>query len=221
MSTIIIHGIPGSPYVRMPLLACEEKGVAYELKAMPFGAGATKAPEYLKLQPFGRIPAMEHGDFRLYEAAAIIRYVDRAFDGPALTPADPRQAARMDQVMNIVDWYVMPSITSKIGFNRVIKPIFGMPVDEAAVAEGVPLARTCVAALEDILAGQAYFAGDRVSLADLMAVAHLDFLPQTPEGADMLAGSPLLGWLERMAQRSAVQKTSMARLMNLPQPAAA
>jgi glutathione S-transferase len=222
MSTIIVHGIPGSPYVRMPLLACEEKGVPYTLKAMEFGAGTHKTPEYLKtLHPFGRIPAIEHGDFRLYEASAIIRYIDRAFPGPALAPTDPKAAARMDQVMNIVDWYVMPSIGSKIGFNRVVKPIFGMPVDEAAVAEAVPEAKVCVAALEDILASKPYFAGDQVSLADLAAVGFLELLPQTPEGADIMAGSPLLGWLERMAERPSVRKTTMHKMMNLPEPAAA
>ncbi len=187
----------------------------YTLNALEFGAGTHKQPQYLKaLHPFGRIPAMEHGDFRLYEAAAIMRYIDRAFPGPALTPADPKAAARMDQVMNIVDWYVMPSISSKIGFNRVVKPIFGLPVDEAAVAEAVPAARTCVAALEDILADKPYFAGEAVSLADLMAVAHLDLLPMSPEGADILAGSPLLGWLARMAERPGVQKTTMQKMMN-------
>jgi glutathione S-transferase len=221
MSTIVIHGIPGSPYVRMPLLACEEKGAPYELKAMQFGTGANKTPEYLKLHPFGRIPAIQHGDFTLYEAAAILRYIDRAFDGPALTPTDPKAAARMDQVMNIVDWYVMPSISSAIGFNRIVKPIFGLPVDEAAVAAAVPQAKVCVAALEDILGGKPYLAGDQVSLADLMAVAHLDLLPKSPEGADIMAGSPLLGWLERMAERPSVQKTTMAKMMNLPEPAAA
>ncbi len=218
---IIVHGIPGSPYVRMPLLVCEEKGVPYTLKAMEFGTGANKTPEYLALNPFGRLPTVEHGDFVLYEAAAILRYVDRAFAGPSLTPKDPKAAARMDQVMNIVDWYVMPSISSQIGFNRIVKPIFGMPVDEAAVAAGLPLAKTCVAALEDLLGSKPYFAGDAVSLADLMAVAHLDLLPMSPEGADMMAGSPLLGWLERMSERPSVQKTTMRKMMNLPEAAAA
>jgi glutathione S-transferase len=115
----------------------------------------------------------------------------------------------------------MPSIGSKIGFNRVVKPIFGMPVNEAEVAEAVPQAKVCVAALEDILGAKPYFAGDTVSLADLMAVGFLDLLPHTPEGADIMAGSPLLGWLERMEARPSVQKTTMRRLMNLPEPAAA
>jgi glutathione S-transferase len=211
-SPVIVHGIPGSPYVRKPLLVCEEKGAPYRLAAMTFASGAHKQPEYLAMHPFGRLPTITHDDFVLYEAQAIARYIDRVFDGPSLTPSDPRRAARMDQVMNIVDWYVMPSVSSGIAFNRVVKPKFGMPVDEEAVAAAVPLARTCVKALEDILGGQAYFAGETVSLADLFAIGHLDYLAQTPEGADMLAGSPLLGWIERMNARPSVRNTTWERL---------
>lgn len=213
MSTIIVHGIPGSPYVRKPLLVCEEKGAPYRLAAMSFGSGAHKQEPYLSLHPFGRLPAIEHGDFKLYECQAIARYIDRAFDGPSLTPADPRQAARMDQVLNIVDCYVMPSISSGIAFNRVVKPKFGMEPDEAAVADALPMARTCVQALEAILGEQHYLAGEAVSLADLFAISHLDFLAQTPEGADLLAGSPLLGWIERMNERPSVRNTAWDRLV--------
>jgi len=213
MSTLIVHGIPGSPYVRIPLLVCEEKGAPYRLAAMTFGPGVTKSPEHLARHPFGRIPAIEHGDFKLYEAQAIARYIDQAFDGPSLTPADPRAQARMNQVMNIVDWYVMPSISAGIGFNRVVKPRFGMPVDEAVVADALPMARTCVAALEDILGAKPYFAGAALSLADLFAYPHLEIFNQTPEGADLLAGSPLLGWTERMSARASVKNTSWDRLL--------
>src|SRR5471030_192160 len=163
MTPIIVHGIPGSPYVRKPLLVCEEKGAPYRLAAMTFGTGANKTPQYLGRNPFGRIPTIEHGDFVLYECQAIARYIDQVFDGPSLTPADPRAQARMNQVMNIVDWYVMPSISIGIGFNRVVKPKFGMPADEEAVEKALPMARTCVAALEEILGGKSYFAGDAVS----------------------------------------------------------
>lgn len=219
MSTIVIHGIPGSPYVRMPLLACEEKGAPYRLAAMEFGK--TKTPEHLARQPFGRIPYMEHDGFWLYEAQAIIRYIDQVSDGPSLTPADPKAQARMNQVMNIIDWYVMPSASMGIGFNRIVKPIFGMPVDEAVVAAAIPQAKVCVAALEDLLADKPYFAGDQVSLADLMAVSHLDLLPRSPEGAEIMAGSPLLAWLDRMAERPSVAKTTMHKMMNLPESVAA
>ena len=211
--TIVAYGIPGSPYLRQPLLACEEKGVPWRLEGLAMGEH--KLPGYLARQPFGRIPAIEHDGFRLYEAQAILRYVDRAFDGPSLTPADPKAAARMDQVMNIMDWYVMPSLTSGIGFNRIVAPIFGMPVNEDAVKAAIPLAQTSLRALEDILGSNRYFAGDQVSLADLSAIAHLEMAPASPEGAQLIAGSPLLGWLERMAERPSVANTGMQKMMGL------
>jgi glutathione S-transferase len=216
--TIVAYGIPGSPYLRQPLLACEEKGVPWRLEALAMGEH--KQPGYLARQPFGRIPAIEHDGFRLYEAQAILRYIDRAFDGPSLTPSDPKAAARMDQVMNIMDWYVMPSLTSGIGFNRIVAPMFGMPVNEDAVQAAIPLARTCLKALEDILGSNRYFTGDQVSLADLAAVAHLEMAPASPEGAELIAGSPLLGWLERMAERPSVQKTDMRRMIGMETAAA-
>ena len=216
MSEVIIYGVPGSPYARMPMLACEEKGVPYRLVAM--GPGEAKSPEHLARQPFGRIPAVEIDGFKLYEADAILRYIDQAFEGPSLVPADPKAQARMNQVMGIMDWYVMPSLTAGIGWNRIVAPIFGVPVNEEAVTAAIPLARTSIKALEDILGDKPYFAGDQVSLADLMAVAHLEMVPFSPEGAELIAGSPLLAWLDRMNARPGVARTAMRKMMNLPEP---
>lgn len=218
MSPLIIYGVPGSPYLRMPILACEEKGAPWRLR--PLAMGEAKAPPYLAKQPFGRIPAVEHDDFQLYEAQAILRYVDQVFDGPSLTPAAPRAQARMSQVMNIIDWYVMPSLTSGIGWNRVVAPMFGLAVDEAAVEAAIPLARTSLRALEDIIADKPFFAGDTVSLADLAAIAHLDFVQASPEGAELIAGSPLLGWIERMQARPSYQASTMQHLQSLAAAAA-
>ena len=211
MSPIVIYGIPGSPYVRMPLLACEEKGVPYRLERLAMGEH--KSPEHVKRHPFGRIPAIEHDGFWLYEDQAILRYIDAAFEGPRLTPLEPRAMARMSQVMNIIDWYVMPSLSSGIGFNRVVAPLFGIPVNEEAVQAAIPLGRTCIQALEEILGSNRYFVGDELSLADIAAVSHLDLVPASPEGAELIAGSPLLAWLDRMNERPSVQKTTMQAMM--------
>ncbi len=211
MSPVIIHGVPGSPYVRKVLLACEEKGAPYRLAAMAMGAG--KSPEHLAGQPFGRMPWIEHDGFSLYEADAIIRYVDEAFEGPALQPKDARARARMNQVMGIVDWYVMPSMTAGIGWNRLMCPRFGLPVDEAAIAAAIEPSKVCIKALEAILGDQTFMAGEQLSLADLMLLPHLDFVPLSPEGAAIIAGSPLLAWLERMRARPSAQATEAERLM--------
>ena len=68
---IVIHGIPGSPYVRKPLLVCEEKGAPYRLAAMAFGTGANKTPDYLAKNPFGRIPLAKRAWILLYVRTGI------------------------------------------------------------------------------------------------------------------------------------------------------
>ncbi len=211
MTPIVVHGIPGSPYVRMPLLACEEKAAPYRLQAMQFGQN--RSPEYLARHPFGRIPLVEHDGFWLYEAQAIIRYIDQVFPGPSLTPHDPKAQARMNQVMGIVDWYVMPTVSAGIGWNRIIAPMLGRPVDEARVRDAIPGATTAVRALEHLLGDRPFIAGDAISLADLMLIAHLELFPTTPEGAAIMKGSPLLDWIERMRGRHSVQVTETRKLM--------
>ena len=211
MGQIIVHGIPGSPYVRMPLLACEEKHAPYKLAAMPFGSN--KTPEYLAKHPFGRIPVIEHDGFWLYESQAILRYIDDIFPSPPLTPTDPKARARMNQVMGIVDWYAMPTLTGVIGFSRIVAPMIGRPVDEEAIAKAVPGATTCVRALEQLLGTQPYMTGNAVSIADLMLIAHLELFPTTPEGASIMKNSPLLAWIDRMQSRPSVQATEMKKLM--------
>src|SRR5438093_689803 len=117
MAEYTIHTVPGSPFARAVLATLEEKGAAYGI--VPIAPGTTKQPEHLARHPFGRMPVLEHGDFRLYETQAILRYLDRILPEPALTPADPRAAARMDQLMSINDWYLFQGCLNVIGFQRI------------------------------------------------------------------------------------------------------
>ena len=93
MSTPVLFGATYSVYVRAARLALEEKGVPYRLEEVDIFADGGPPPGYAQRHPFLRIPAFEHGGFRLYEAGAIMRYVDDAFDGPPLMPATPRARA--------------------------------------------------------------------------------------------------------------------------------
>jgi glutathione S-transferase len=87
---------------------------------------------------------MEHGDFRLYESQAILRYLDRTLPGPALTPAHPQAAGRMDQLMNINDWYLFQGVANIIAFQRIVGPrLMGLTPDETTIAAAMPKARTC------------------------------------------------------------------------------
>jgi glutathione S-transferase len=69
--------------------------------------GAHRAQPHLSRHPFGRVPVMEHDDFTLYETQAILRYLERILPSPPLIPQQTRDAARMDQVMGISDWYLI------------------------------------------------------------------------------------------------------------------
>jgi hypothetical protein len=120
MSEFIVHSIPGSPFGRAVLAALEEKGASYRLS--PVAPGTFQSPEHLARHPFGRVPVLEHDGFSLYESQAILRYLDRVLPTPALTPADPKRAARMDQVMNINDWYLFHGVGNVIVFHRVVGP---------------------------------------------------------------------------------------------------
>jgi glutathione S-transferase len=212
MSEFIVHSIPGSPFGRAVLAALEEKGASYRLS--PVAPGTFQSPEHLARHPFGRVPVLEHDGFSLYESQAILRYLDRVLPTPALTPADPKRAARMDQVMNINDWYLFHGVGNVIVFHRVVGPrVMGLKPDEAAIEAAMPKARTVFGELARLLGQQSYFAGEAVSLADLLVAPAIDFFTQTPEWT--VLGAPhanLVAWLARMQGRPSLKATTWERV---------
>jgi glutathione S-transferase len=219
MSEFIVHSVPGSPFGRAVLAALEEKGARYRLA--PLAPSASKSPEHLVRHPFGRVPVLEHDGFMLYETQAILRYLDRVLPSPALTPADPRRAARMDQVMNINDWYLFQGVCNIIAFQRIIGPrLLGLKTDEAAIEAAMPRARTVVAELARLLGEQPYFAGDAVSLADLLVAPQIDFMAPTPEWSELgVINVNLAAWLTRMQARPSFVATSWERVSEMAKAA--
>ena len=206
MSGLVIYGIPGSPFVRAVQIAMEEKGAPWRLEAL--APGDTKGEAHLKRHPWGRMPAVQHGDFSLYETQAIIRYIDQVFPGPSLQPADPKAAARMNQVIGINDWYLFPKAVAVIGFQRIVGPaLLGLTTDEAVVAAAAPEAERCIRALDGIRGQNPFLAGDSFSLADVLVGPQMDFLGGTPEGETLLAGTGFGAWLERMRARPSFEAT--------------
>jgi glutathione S-transferase len=206
MSDFVVHGVPGSPFVRAATMGLIEKGAAWRLQAM--APGESKSESYLRRHPFGRIPLLEHGDFWLYETQAILRYLDALIPEPPLTPREPRAIARMNQVIGINDWYFFPKAAAVVVFNRIVGPVLlGRTPDEAAVAAAMPDARVCVSEFARLLGDQPYFAGDMLTITDLMLAAQLDFFAATPEGRTLLDGTVLVPYLVRMNERASMQQT--------------
>src|SRR5579872_1378020 len=203
MAETILYGLHASPYVRAARLGLEEKGVSYELVEFP--VSEIKQQPHLSRQPFGRIPAFEHKGFPLYETQAILRYVDAAFPGPSLQPTDPRQAARMNQIIGIVDAYMFMDVSFGISYQRLMAPRHGKTPDEARVAASLPKAKLCIEALDQLKGDNAFMAGGAVSLADLMVAPHYYYFSLTPEGRDILGPHEgLRSWWRTMATRESI-----------------
>lgn len=219
MSDFTVYSIPGSPFGRAVMAALEEKGASWRLS--PVAPGTFRAEPHISRHPFGRVPVLEHDGFQLYETQAILRYLDRILPGPALTPADPKAAARMDQAMGVNDWYLFQGVGNVIGFQRVVGPrLLGLTPDEAAIAEAMPKAHMVFDALSRLVGDQPFFAGERVSLADLLIAPQMAFFVETPEWA--VLGAPranLAAWLERMEARPSFLATTWERVADMAKAA--
>jgi glutathione S-transferase len=208
MAKPVIHGPAYSTYARTCRLALEEKGADYDLVEVDILSGANQTPEHLARHPFGKVPAFEHDGLELYETDAITRYINDAFPGADLVPADAAGRGRMAQAIGIIGSYAYPAMILQIFVQRAVVPMKGGTADEDAIAAAMPRAETCVAALEKLNDGNAYLAGDRLSLADLLLVPVYDYFSQTPEGQKLLAKAPnLQRWWDAMRTRPSVQKT--------------
>jgi glutathione S-transferase len=207
MTEVVVHGVPGSPYVRTVLMTLEEKALPWRLQ--PVGLGGNRVAAYRAIHPFQKIPTLDHGDFRLYETAAILNYVDRLAAKPALRPEDLRLAARMDQVISIVNAYLAPRVSGAVTFPLLVAPKLGLPFDADAARAAIPQAREAVDEIGRILGNQDFIAGSTITLADLMLAPHLSFLPDFDEGTTILNDNTnVRAWTDRMKARPSFAATT-------------
>jgi glutathione S-transferase len=219
MTPFVVHTIPGSPAARAVLAALIEKGAPFRVAGlMP---GAHKTEPYLSRNPFGKMPVLEHADFSLYETQAILRYLERILPSPSLVPSTPREAARMDQLIGISDWYLFQGVSAVIGFQRVVGPrLMGLTPDEAAIEKAMPLAHIVFSELSRLLGDKPYVASQHVTLADLLIAPHLDFLAEAPEWESLTRERRnLIDWLARMNERPSMQRTTWEAVVQLARAA--
>ena len=86
-----VFGFPLSPFVRKVHLVAAEKGIAIE---MVLGTPGQPSPEFLAASPFGKIPALQDGDFNLADSTAIVTYLDALHPDPPMLPGDARQKGK-------------------------------------------------------------------------------------------------------------------------------
>jgi glutathione S-transferase len=181
--------------------------VDYDLVEVDFLQGMPK--EQIERQPFSKVPAFEHDGLKLYETCAIARYVDEAFDGPALQPASAADRARMTQIFSILDSYTYGPTVGTLVIQRLVAPMLGGTADEEAIKAALPDITKCMTVLEGLLGGNEYLAGDSVSLADFHLAPMFDYFTKTPESEPIVASTPeLRRWWSSMQSRQSVQDTA-------------
>ncbi len=181
MSKLILRGSPLSTYTRTTRMAAEEKGVNYELQEIDFGSD-----ELMALHPFGRIPVMQHGDLTIYETAAIVSYIDEAFDGPALKPSDPVGRARMWQWVSAINDYIDQVMIREYVLVYVRAQWAGEAPDRAAIEAALPKVKEQLGIIDAALADSDYLAGDQFSYADMFLAPILTYVNKMPEGGELL-----------------------------------
>lgn len=196
-----------SSYGLTARVVLEEKGVPYRHDIIE--PDEIKSPDYLRQHhPFGMMPAFSHGNFHLFETAAIARYVDEAFDGPRLQPEDPKARAQMQKWISISDNYIYPAVISDLVLQRLAPRLSGTAADEAVVASAIPKVKVQLDLLESTLADWDFLIGD-VSLADFFAASMVQYVGLTPEGADLLADKPRISkWLASVTGRPSYEKAT-------------
>jgi len=195
-----------STCARRVLTTAEELGLSYELVPVNFAAGEHKSAEYLeKHQPFGQIPVLWDGDFRLYESRAICRYLTlKTSSSSTLYPEDVKQRALVEQWISVeTSNYPAPEIVKELVFN----PMFGAPSDQTKVDAATPKLHQFFSVLEKQLSQTKYVAGDNFTLADIVLMPYTEYLLKTTQFAKVLDQYPHVSqWWSAVSARPSWQK---------------
>ena len=162
---MILYGSTMSPFVRKVAAYAVEKGIAFELK--PTGLGDPD-PDFRAASPFGKMPALVDGDYKLADSSAIIHYLEAKYPEPELIPADPRERGRVIWFDEYADTLLF-ACGAKIFFNKIVAPRFlgrdgDLSAAENAERDELP---PLLDYLEDVIPDSGYLVGDRLTLADI------------------------------------------------------
>lgn len=209
MTAPLLYGADYSVYVRIARLVLIEKGVAHDRRTIDIFSPSEVPDLYKILHPFGKIPALDHDGFVLFETSAITRYVDEAFDGPPLQPVDARRRAVMNQVIGIADSYLYSDFVWGIYVECVEKPARGDIVDRERLAGAVSRASHALDVVAGFVREAPWMAGSDISLADFHLAPMFDYLLKTPPGQELLPKYPrLAAWWQAISDRASMIEVS-------------
>src|SRR5215217_2562041 len=208
---VVLRGPAHSTLLRAARLALEEKGVAYALREAELPQARDRRPGRAARHRPWDAPVLEHDGFSLSETAAITRYVDEAFPGPALQPPDVRDRARMAQVIALADHHLHGPPAMRLLWRAMYgaaEAADSGPLAEAAAGEDRPAAEHALDLVEGLIGPGGHLAGGGFGLADCHLIPVLDLLAPTEEGRAALGRRPRLQeWWRSASERPSIATT--------------
>ncbi|RZC54014.1 hypothetical protein C5167_012866 [Papaver somniferum] len=168
MAPLMLYGPLPNKNAFKALIAAEYSGVDVEVvKDFEWGV-MNKSPEFLKMNPIGKVPVLETPDGPVFESNAIARYVARLKEG------NPLFGSSLVEYGHIEQWIDFSSLEVDSNLSRWMYPRLGyMPfvpqIEEPAIA-GL---KRALAALDSYLASNTYLVGHCVTLADIIMTCNL------------------------------------------------
>lgn len=198
-----LHSHPLSTFSRRVRIALLEKKIPHEIVEIDMAARQHRSPEYLKLNPYGRVPTLEEDGFVLYESTAILEYLELTRPDPPLVPPDPRGRALAAMHVKLCDLQLGRQ-TGTIIFPKRFLPKERW--DEKAMAQAKKEIEQHLEVVEGQLGTKPFLLGDRYTMVEVCYTPLVQFL-------DLMEIAPppaVAAWVERMLSRESAQQTKPA-----------
>jgi glutathione S-transferase len=170
--TMRLYYHPLSSNSRRVLLTAHHLGLDLELVVVDLSSGEHKTPDYLRLNPNGRVPLLVDGGFHLWESHAIMQYLADKSHQQDIYPRDVSARADVNRWLFWSASHFVPAAACIIR-ERVSKKILGGSPDPLEIARGEALLSATALVLDRHLAGKQWIALDQLTLADFAIAAPL------------------------------------------------
>lgn len=196
---------PASPFARKPRIAARLLGIELEAQVVDLFSGEGRSPDFLALNPNGKVPTLQDGDFVLWESNAIVQYLAAKAPESTLFPGDARSRA------DILRWQFWESSSwapacAVFVDENVLKPMMGRgEPDPVELAKGAEKFHRCAKTLDAHLATRPWLLGDVLTLADVSVAAVMMY---AEAGKYPLADYPHIeAWFARIKELPAWKAT--------------
>lgn len=153
------------------LLTAEEMGLDYKFQPINLGKLENKSPDYLSMNPQGKVPLLDHDGKFIIESNTICRYL-AAINNNTLYANDPYEAAQIDGAIDTVTQHIGQWM-GLIFWEEVIKKMyFQKPADESRCEDAKKFLSLSLPNLDNRLEDKTFLTGDKITIADTICFAY-------------------------------------------------